>query len=110
MPGAEKPPLYRLRIARGLYDQAGQRPGSHAEHILNIDDIDNRPSLTTVLSTAAFYGLGVDRARQVVEEVATVVDGWQDAAHRTGIASADINLTAGAFSAHVEFRLIVGRS
>ena len=75
-----------------------------AEHVLNLDDADNRPSLETVLSTAAFYGLGDDKARQVVEEVAAAVDGWQDAARRAGIAGADINLTAGAFSAHAEFR------
>jgi len=43
-------------------------------------------------------------ARQVVEEVAAAVDGWQDAARRTGISGADIDLTAGAFSAHAEFR------
>lgn len=79
-----------------------------AEHVLNIDDVDNRPSLGTVLSTAAFYGLGDDRAQQVVEEVAAAVDGWQDAARRTGVAGADIHVTAGAFSAHAEFRASVG--
>lgn len=80
-----------------------------AEHVLNIDDVDNRPSLGTVLSMAAFYGLGDDPARQVMEEVAAAVDGWQDAARRSGIAGADINVTAGAFSAHAEFRAVVGR-
>jgi len=80
-----------------------------AEHVLNIDDVDNRPSLDTVLSTAAFYGLGDERARLVVEEIATAVDGWQSTARKTGIASADINLTAGAFSAQAEFRSVVGR-
>ncbi len=75
-----------------------------AEHVLNIDDVDNRPSLEIVLSTAAFYGLGDGYARQVVEEVAAVVDGWQDAARRTGISGADIDLTVGAFSAHAELR------
>ena len=29
-----------------------------AEHVLNIDDVDNRPNLQMVLGTAAFYGLG----------------------------------------------------
>jgi serine/threonine-protein kinase HipA len=75
-----------------------------AEHVLNIDDVDNRPSLETVLGTAAFYGLGDSHARQAVEEVAAVVDGWQDAARRVGISRADIDLTEGAFSAHAEFR------
>lgn len=76
----------------------------------NIDDVDNRPSLETVLGTAAFYGLGDGPARQVVEEVAAAVDGWQDAARRAGISGADIDLTAGAFSAHAEFRAVVGPS
>lgn len=79
-----------------------------AEHVLNLDDTDSRPSLETVLDTAAFYGLSDDRALQVVEEVAAAVDGWQDVARRAGISLADINLTAGAFSAHAEFRAARG--
>lgn len=75
-----------------------------AEHVLNIDDADNRPSLGLVLSTAAFYGLTPDRARQIIEEVALAVDGWQNAARSAGIARADVELSAGAFSAHFEFR------
>ncbi|WP_048439925.1 type II toxin-antitoxin system HipA family toxin [Caenimonas sp. SL110] len=75
-----------------------------AEHVLNIDDADNRPSFATVLTTAAFYGLSEERARQIVEEVAAAVDGWEDAARQAGIGRADVQLTAGAFSAHAEFR------
>jgi serine/threonine-protein kinase HipA len=70
-----------------------------AEHVLNIDDADNRPSLETVLSTAAFYGLTPQRATQVVAEVTSAVHGWQDAARRAGISRGDVDLTAGAFSA-----------
>ncbi|MGB3835509.1 type II toxin-antitoxin system HipA family toxin [Castellaniella sp.] len=70
------------------------------EHVLNIDDVDNRPSLETVLSTAAFYGLDDVQARQIVDEVVMVVDRWQDAARRMRLSSADIDLTAGAFSAN----------
>jgi len=79
-----------------------------AEHVLNIDDADNRPSLETVLNTAAFYGLDDGQARKIVEEVAAVVDGWQDAARRAHIARADVDLTAAAFSAHAELRHFVG--
>ncbi len=75
-----------------------------ADHVLNIDDADNRPSLATVLSTAAFYGLAPDRARQVMETVVSAVDGWRQAAKNVGIATADVDLTAAAFSAHAEFR------
>jgi len=47
-----------------------------AEHVLNIDDTDNRPSLDTVLSTAEFYGLMPDRAKRVVNEIANIVGSW----------------------------------
>lgn len=75
-----------------------------AEHVLNIDDVDNRPSLQTVLSTAAFYGLTQERGQQIVEEVASVADGWESLAMQAGIARGDLELTAGAFSAHAEYR------
>lgn len=80
-----------------------------AEHVLNLDDADNRPGLETVLGTAAFYGLGDAQARRVVEEVAASVDGWQDTARKAGIAGADVDLTASAFSAHAAFRAPAGR-
>lgn len=75
-----------------------------AEHVLNIDDGDNRPSLSTVLASAEFYGLTRTRALEIVEEVAAAVDGWRDAARRAGIASADVALVEGAFSAHSDYR------
>jgi len=75
-----------------------------AAHVLNLDDADNRPSLQTVLDTAPFYALAPNRARQIVEEVAKAVDAWQGTARRARIANADIELMAGAFSAHAEFR------
>lgn len=74
-----------------------------AEHVLNIDDVDSRPSLQTVLDTAEFYGLSRKQARDVIEEIAATVDGWKAAARRTGVASADIVLTEIAFSAHTEY-------
>lgn len=70
-----------------------------AEHVLNIDDQDNRPDLQTVLNTAAFYGLSAPQARQVVDEVVSVVDAWRDTAMQARISRADIELTAAAFSA-----------
>jgi serine/threonine-protein kinase HipA len=75
-----------------------------AEHVLNIDDADSRPSLDSVLASAAFYGLSPQRAHAAVDEGATAVDGWQTAARAAGIAAADIALTEGAFSAHTEYR------
>lgn len=75
-----------------------------AEHVLNIDDSDSRPSLATVMSTAAFYGLALTRAKEVLEEVAAAVDEWRELARKVGIAGGDVELTAGAFSAHAEYR------
>jgi serine/threonine-protein kinase HipA len=75
-----------------------------AEHVLNLDDGDNRPSLETVLNTAEFYGITYDSARKILEEVASAVDQWESIARKEHIAAADIDLTAGAFSAHTEFR------
>jgi serine/threonine-protein kinase HipA len=74
------------------------------EHVLDIDDTDNRPDLGTVLGTARFYGLSQPRARDVVGQVAAVVDGWQALARKARISAADIELTRGAFSALADWR------
>lgn len=73
------------------------------EHVLIIDDVDNRPSLETVLATAPFYRLTPARAGELVAEVAGVVGGWAAAARRAGIAGDDIELSASAFSALTSF-------
>lgn len=73
------------------------------DHVLNIDDSDNRPSVETVLSTAEFYGLSATDADTVADKLATTVQGWRKLAADTGIARADVELTATAFSAHSEF-------
>lgn len=75
-----------------------------AEHVLNIDDSDNRPSVTAALSTAALYGLDQAAAYVVLEQVAVAIDPWRQDARRCGIAAADVELVAGAFSAHTELR------
>lgn len=71
-----------------------------ANHVLNIDDVDNRPSLETVLATAAFYRLTSKQAEALVSEVVSVVADWKAVARRARIASADIELSASAFKAH----------
>jgi serine/threonine-protein kinase HipA len=73
-----------------------------ATHVLNIDDVDNRPSLGTVLATAAFYRLAPKRAKEIIDEVVAVVRDWQAVARRAGISSADIELSASAFKAQEE--------
>ncbi len=75
-----------------------------AEHVLNIDDADNRPKLQTALSTAAFYGLKPTQGQRIVDEVASAVDEWRDVANQVGISRAEVELTAAAFAAHSEYR------
>jgi serine/threonine-protein kinase HipA len=65
-----------------------------AEHVLNIDDQDNRPDLQTALSTAAFYGLTAAQGLRIMSEVGQAVDAWRDVANQARISRADIELTA----------------
>lgn len=74
-----------------------------SEHVLCIDDVDQRPSLDTVLATAEFYDLSEDDAILIVREVVAAVRPWRDVAAKRGISAADIEVTAGAFSALTEF-------
>ena len=70
-----------------------------AEHVLNIDDSDNRPELATVLETAPFYDLSDTEATRILREVIRAVSDWRAVARRHRISAADIELTAGAFGA-----------
>ena len=69
-----------------------------AEHVLNLDETDNRPSLTTVIETAEWYVASKDRGAQIVAEVVRETRNWRQAAARAGISRADIELTAAAFA------------
>jgi serine/threonine-protein kinase HipA len=69
-----------------------------ADHVLNIDDADNRPNLDTVLSTASFYGLGATRAGDIVRSVVAAVAQWEAVARGAGIARADTELMRAAFA------------
>ena len=70
-----------------------------AEHVLNIDDSDNRPVLATVLETAPFYDLSDTEAMRILGEIIRAVSDWRTVARRHRISAADIELTAGAFGA-----------
>ena len=72
---------------------------SKAEHVLCIDDADNRPKLATVASTAEFYGLTITQGKAIIDEVVRVVSNWKDAASKAGISAADIVLFEPAFTA-----------
>ena len=70
-----------------------------ADHVLNIDDTDNRPKLQTVIATATFYGLNAPRARAIVDEVMQAVMPWREVAASLKLARADILLMEAAFQA-----------
>lgn len=62
------------------------------EHVLNIDETDNRPDLNTVLQTSEWYELSHSRAEQIIEEVMQVVQRWPEVAKKAGIPRAEIEL------------------
>jgi serine/threonine-protein kinase HipA len=69
-----------------------------AEHVLNLDESDNRPSLATVIETAEWYLLSKDRGAAIVAQVLEHTRQWRTAAATLGIARGDIELTATAFT------------
>ncbi len=68
-----------------------------AEHVLAIDEADPRPSLATLLQTAAFYRLTEDDAMQIITDVAKTVSTWPERARQMGIARSEMALMAGSF-------------
>ncbi|BBP00811.1 type II toxin-antitoxin system HipA family toxin [Sulfuriferula nivalis] len=79
-----------------------------AEHVLNIDDSDNRPDMNTVLSTSDFYGLKTERAEQIVDEVLGAVGMWHQAAQRVGLHKGEIELMESAFDLEQQQLLLPG--
>ncbi|HEY1889406.1 MAG TPA: HipA domain-containing protein [Steroidobacteraceae bacterium] len=69
-----------------------------AEHVLNLDETDNRPSLATAIETSEWYGLSKDRGAAIVAEIVEETRHWRKAAESAGIARADIELMAAAFA------------
>jgi len=68
-----------------------------AEHVLNLDEGDNRPNLETVIATAGYYRLSRDRATALCRDVVQVTRSWRDIAATAGIARAEIALMGSAF-------------
>ena len=74
-----------------------------ADHVLNIDDRDNRPLIENALATAEYYELTNDQAVKIASEVTAVIKSWKDVGKQYNIPRADINLMEGVFlSRHVE--------
>ena len=68
------------------------------DHVLNLDEIDNRPNLDSVLHTHEWYGLGETYARRIVDEVISALTPWQQVAERCRVSRSEIELMAAAFS------------
>jgi serine/threonine-protein kinase HipA len=69
-----------------------------ADHVLNLDEADNRPNFQSVIDTAEWYGLSKNQGAGIVEQVLGVTRPWREHALERGIARADIELTASAFT------------
>jgi serine/threonine-protein kinase HipA len=69
-----------------------------ADHVLNIDESDNRPSLATVIETSEWYVGSKDQGRLIVAEILHETRRWRQAAQALKIARADVELTASAFA------------
>jgi serine/threonine-protein kinase HipA len=80
-----------------------------AEHVLAIDDHDNRPHIEVALSTSEFYALDARAARDIVDEVHAVTKTWRKEAAAAGIPRADIEVTAIAFEATEQYRPVAAR-
>lgn len=63
-----------------------------ATHVINIDDVDNRPILDSVMATATFYELSDTRAAEVCRDILSVVSTWESVAKSFHIANVDISL------------------
>jgi serine/threonine-protein kinase HipA len=68
-----------------------------AEHALNLDVNDNRPQVDGLISTAAYYELTHDQAKQIIREVFVVVSTWEAVASSLKITRAEIELMRSAF-------------
>ena len=88
--GAHEGPLTGIRLNPNI---------DKAEHVLNIDDCDNRPILKTARETAAFYGIDGREADEIIARAVDATSRWRVVAQRLGIGNAEIEVSAGAFRA-----------
>jgi serine/threonine-protein kinase HipA len=75
-----------------------------ADHVLNIDETDNRPSLETVVETGEWYVGSKDRAATIVDEIVSVTRSWRARAAKLQIERIDVEMTAAAFEATHRWR------
>lgn len=67
-------------------------------HVLNLDGIDNRPSIATVRATAAHYRIQAERADTIINNVLNAVKNWEGLAKRQGLSAEERLEAARAFS------------
>ena len=68
------------------------------DHVLNIDEADNRPDIDMAFGTYEWYGLRRMRAQQITQEVLQAVSCWQDVALQVGISRMEIESMRGVFA------------
>ena len=73
-------------------------------HVLNLDELDNRPSLDSVRATAEYYRLRPATAERIIREVLSVVQGWEALAKQHGLPVEERMETARAFAASREWK------
>ena len=69
-----------------------------AQHVLNLDEADNRPDLDTVIDTAEWYQLSKDQGACIASEVLEVTRDWRETASAHGIGRGDSEIMSAAFS------------
>jgi len=85
-----------LEMAEFLHHR-GARQYVQADHVLNLDESDNRPSLATVIDTSEWYSISKDRGAKIAQQITRETRHWRRLALHARIARADIELTAPAF-------------
>lgn len=68
------------------------------EHVLNIDESDNRPNIENAVKSAAYYNLSNADANAIVDEIRSTVSLWEKEALKMNIARAEIELMRQAYS------------
>ena len=69
-------------------------------HVLNLNESDNTPSIQTVIETASYYDINDSRADEIANKIISIVEQWHIKARKMGIAMADIQIMEPSFQAH----------
>jgi serine/threonine-protein kinase HipA len=67
-------------------------------HVLNLDDVDNRPSIATVRATAPHYRMQAEQADRIINSVRSAVKNWEGLAKQQGLPAEERLEAARAFN------------